>query len=172
MPAGQYHGSMKMKFGDKVLDMPLSLTVSPFALDAADDISISGMGSNAGFWRQAYSDSEEPWWAAGEAIMAIQAEHGFNALTGGPGMKLRGIKDGKADIDFADADRWMDLARKHGLTRLGDSYIGFDVNLGLPGDGSKGAYGLSFGDLLKASYSAVERHAKEKNWPPRVLPDR
>jgi hypothetical protein len=168
LPAGQYRGSLKIKVGDKVLDMPLSVTVSPFALDAADDISISGMGSSAGFWRQAYADADEPWWAAAEAIMAIQAEHGFNALTGGPGMKLRGVKDGKADIDFADADRWMELARKHGLTRLGDSYIGFDVALGVPGDGSQGAYGLSFGELLKASYSAVEQHAKQMNWPPRA----
>jgi hypothetical protein len=165
--AGQYTGSVKIKFADKVLDMPLSVTVNPFTLDTADEIAYSGMGSGNGFWRQAYADSVEMWWEHADKIMALQAEHGFNSLTGGPGMKLRGVKDGKADIDFADADRWMDLARKHGLTKLGDSYLGFDV-LGIPQDTSKVTFGLSFADLLKAAYSAVDEHAKEKNWPPRA----
>lgn len=167
-PAGRYDGRLRIALGNGSLDVPVSVTVGPFALDAADDVAISGMGSSAGFWKQAYSDAAEPWWEAAESIASIQAEHGFNGLTGGPGMKLRGVRDGKADIDFADADRWMDLAKKHGLTKLGDSYIGFDVNLGVPGDGSTGAYGLSFAELLKAAYSAVERHAKEKGWPPRA----
>ena len=179
--AGQYKGSLKVKFGDKSLDVPLNVTVSPFALDAADDIAISGMGTGNGydFWPEAYPDSVELWWDAGDKIMAIQTEHGFNALTGGPGMKLRGVKHGQADINFADADRWMELARKHGLTKLGDSYIGFDVNLGFAVNGeanglaanehnAKSSYRLSFGDLLKITYGAVEQHAKEKNWPPRA----
>ena len=167
--AGQYKGSLKITYGDHSLDMPLNLTVSSFALDASDDISLSGMGSGSGytFWRESYPDATELWWDAADKIMALQAEHGFNALTGGPGMKLRGIKDGKADIDFTDADRWMDLARNHGLTKFGDSYIGFDV-AGIPQDGSTGAFGLSYGDVLKASYGVVEQHAKEKNWPPRA----
>lgn len=175
-PAGQYTGNLKIKFGDKSLDVPMNVTVSPFALDAADDVSISGMcASGAGFWRAAYTDAEEPWWAAADAMMAIQAEHGFNATTSGPGMKLKGIKDGKADIDFADADRWTEMARKHGLTKLGDSYIGFDLNLGAGVDSSPAgneaamkAYGVGFPDVLKAAYAAVEQHAKEKNWPPRA----
>ena len=178
-PAGQYTGSVKIKFGDKSLDVPLNVTVSPFALDAADDISISGMGTNAGFWRTPYPEGADLWWAASEAMIALQAEHGFNALTGGPGMKLRGITDGKADIDFTDADRWMELARKYGLTKLGDAYIGFDVALGFNLDGSvngaanndinaKDKWKVSFAEVLKAAYSAVEQHAKEKNWPPRA----
>lgn len=178
-PAGQYTGNVKIKFGDKSLDVPMNVTVSPFALDAADDLSISGMGTGAGFWKEPYPDAIERWWAIGERMIALQAEHGFNALTGGPSMKLRGIKDGKADINFADADRWMALAHKYGLTRLGDSYIGFDVDLGFARDGSangmaandqnaKSAYGMTFGELLKVTYATVEQHAKEKNWPPRA----
>ncbi len=177
--AGQYTGSLKLKFGDKALDIPLSVTVGAFALDPADDISISGMGTRAGFWRKAYPESAELWWDVCDKLMAIQAEHGFNALTGGPGMKLNGIKDGRADIDFADADRWMELARKHGLTKLGDSFTEFDVNLGFGVEVSANAtaaneqsaqkaYGMSFPDVLKTVYSEVERHAKEKNWPPRA----
>ena len=126
-----------------------------------------GNGNGHSFWSDAYPDATELWWDAGDKLMALQAEHGFNALTGGPGLKLRGVKDGHADIDFTDADRWMELARKHGLTKLGDSYIGFDV-AGIPQDGVTGAFGLSFGDLVKASYGTVEQHAKEKNWPPRA----
>ncbi len=178
-PAGQYAGNLTIKAGGKTLDVPLSIAVSPFALEAADDLAISGMGTGAGFWREPYPDASELWWGMSEKMIAMQAEHGFTALTGGPTMKLRGIKDGKPDINFTDADRWMELARKYGLTKLGDSYTGFDVNLGFGRDGSangmaandqnaKAAYGMTFGELLKVTYAAVEQHAKEKNWPPRA----
>ena len=40
-------------------------------------------------------------------VATRKLQEGLNSLTGGPGMKLRGIKDGKADINFADADRWL-----------------------------------------------------------------
>lgn len=176
--AGQYTGTLKIKAGEKSLDVPLNISVSPFALDPADDLAISGMGTGAGFWREAYPDAAERWWSMSERMIAMQAEHGFNSLTGGPGMKLRSVKDGKADINFADADRWMELARKYGLTKLGDSYGGFDIDLGFGRDGSangmaandqnaKAAYGMTFAELLKVTYAAVEQHAKEKNWPPR-----
>jgi hypothetical protein len=178
-PAGAYAGTLKIAAGGKSLDVPVSVTVNAFPIEPADDLSISGMGTSAGFWRNAYPAAIESWWQVAEQVFALQAEHGFNAVTGGPSMRLLGVKDGKPDIDFADADRWMDLARKYGLTKLGDGYQGFDVTLGFGRDGSangaatndanaQAAYGMAFGPLLKIVYAAVEQHAKEKNWPPRA----
>ncbi|MFB3893090.1 MAG: glycoside hydrolase domain-containing protein [Phycisphaerae bacterium] len=184
--AGQYVGKLTIKAGDRdgsresaSVEVPLNVTVNPFTLDAADDVALSGMGTSAGFWRAPYPQAMDLWWQVAQKSIALQAEHGFNALTGGPGMKLKAIKEGKADIDFADADRWMDLARKYGLTKLGDSYQGFDVDLGFARDRSpegaknneaaaKAAYNMTFAEVLKAAYAAVEQHAKDKNWPPRA----
>jgi len=111
-------------------------------------------------------------------VMKDQAEHGMNAITGGPSAQLRGVKDGKADIDYTAMDRWMALAVKHGLTMPGDSYQGLDV-AGIPADTSKDAvarceaaskekFGVSYEELLKTVYGDVESHAKEKGWPKRV----
>jgi hypothetical protein len=110
--------------------------------------------------------------------MKDQAAHGMNAVTGGPGAQLRGVKDGKADIDYSAMDRWLALAVKHGLTMPGDSYQGIDVS-GVPQNHSKDCvakceaaarerFGVSYEELLRIVYGDVERHAREKGWPKRV----
>lgn len=111
--------------------------------------------------------------------MQNQADHGMNAITGGPGASLRGIKDGQADIDYTDFDRWLALAVKYGLTMPGDSYQGLDVQ-GVPSDMSKDAvslndatsrerYGLSYEELLKSVYKDIEAHIRAKGFPQRVF---
>ncbi len=171
--AGEYSGTLNV--GTAAL--PVKLSVYPFALDKADDVTISCTGTTGGHWLVS-GDLKERWWKAADEALRDQADHGMNAVTGGPGMNLKGIKDGKADIDFTDADRWMELAVKHGLTMRGDAYQGFDVNFGFgrsqKKDGpqaneqnSQKLYGMSFGDLIKIVFGTVEAHAKEKHWPPR-----
>jgi hypothetical protein len=159
--AGEYRGALALSAG------------------GLDHLPISGMGTSGGNWRTWYPDLEEQWWRAAEEIIAIQAQHGFTALTGGPAMKVSSIKDGHAEMDFADADRWMQLARQYGLTNLGDSYQGCDAALAFGRDQSanciaanetatQAAYHLSFVEVLRAVYGAIAQHAQDSNWPDRA----
>lgn len=172
---GEYAGAMKIEAEGRTYAVPLNLTVYPFALEKADDMSISAMNTTPGYWGGWYSDSNERWWTAADAAFRDLAEHGFNAVSGGPGMKLERIKDGKAIIDFSAADRWMALAAKHGLTMPGDSYQGMDVFahsndkncMASNEQNARDQYNIGFGELIKIVYGAVEAHAKEMGWPQR-----
>jgi hypothetical protein len=110
--------------------------------------------------------------------MKNMADHGMNAVTGGPGAKLISVKDGKPLIDYADMDRWLALAVKYGLTMPGDAYQGLTIE-GLPWNqgpnmlvlmeaDSQKRFGLPYKDLIRIVFAAVEQHAKEKGWPNRI----
>ncbi|MFC1582225.1 glycoside hydrolase domain-containing protein [Planctomycetota bacterium] len=176
--AGLYKGTLSIDSGDKHAGIAVKVTVLPFTLDKADDVVISCTGTRAAPWRGWYPDLEDRWWRIAEKVAADQAAHGMNALTGGPGFKLKGIKDGKAEIDFTDADRWMALANRYGLTMRGDSYQGFDVQLGFwvsqgpdcmaqNEANARRLYGISFSELIGIVYAEVQTHAEEAGWPPR-----
>jgi len=178
IPAGEYKGQVTLEAGGVQASIPVTLTVNGFTLDKIDDMTVSCTGTTAGHWRGWYPEFEARWWQVAEDVIRDQAEHGLNALTGGPGFTLKAIKDGKAEIDFTDADRWMELAVKYGLTLRGDAYQGFDLNVGFnqsyQPDGpqkndaaAQAAFGVKYDELLRIAYAEVERHAKEKNWPPR-----
>jgi hypothetical protein len=175
---GKYAGSLKIAAGAKSVALPIELTVHPFKLDRVTDITMSVTGSTAGHFTWLYPELEDRWWQIAEMVMKDQAEHGMNAITGGPSAVLKGIKDGKPQIDYTRMDRWMALAVKHGLTMPGDSYQGLDVS-GIPHDhgkdcvakceaASKERFGVSYEELLRIVYADVERHAKEQGWPKRV----
>ncbi|MBA2482024.1 MAG: hypothetical protein H0V44_15270 [Planctomycetes bacterium] len=175
---GDYRGSVTLAGGGTPLTVPISLTVHPFVLDAADDATFSCTGTTAGHTRGLYPDLDAIWWTTADAMLKDQADHGLNAVTGGPGMRLTALSGGIATIDWADADRWMALAIKHGLNKRGDSYQGFDLDLGIGHDRSKDAlgendrrakqkWGVGFAELVTIAYGTVEAHAKERGWPPR-----
>ena len=176
--AGRYVGALKMLSGGQTTAVPIELTVHPFRLDKVTDITLSVTGSSAGTFTMLHPELDERWWQIAELVMKNQAEHGMNAVTGGPSAVLRGIRDGRADIDYSRMDRWMALAKKYGLTMPGDSYQGFDV-AGVPTDHSRDCvarceaaareqYGVSYEDLLRIVYGDLERHARQQGWPRRV----
>lgn len=180
--AGDYKGRVDITAGGPnatvVTGVPIEVKVFPFALDKVTDVTFSATGARSTI--PEYFQSSEEYWAGADAVMKDMADHGLNAVTGGPGGKFYGIKgfdDPKADIDFTDMDRWMELAKKYGLTMPGDSYQGFDIG-GLPKDHSKNGpanmdkiarekYGMSFEKLIGLVYNQVEEHAKAKGWPKR-----
>ena len=175
---GRYVGALKIASGDRTTAIPIELTVHPFRLDKVADITMSVTGSTAGTFTMLHPELEDRWWQIAELVMKNQAEHGMNAVTGGPIAVLHGIRDGRADIDYNRIDRWMALARKHGLTMPGDSYQGLDV-AGLPTDHTRDCvarceaaarqqFGVSYEELLRIVYGDLERHARQKGWPPRV----
>ena len=172
--AGEYAGTLKVGSGDKSASVPIKVTVYPFALDKITDISMSATGARPPvplYW----PEMKDAYWKGAEQTIKDMALHGMNAVCGGPGAKLNGIKDGKADIDYSDMDKWLELANKYGLTMPGDSYQGCDVE-GIPNDTKnvdkmfatcQEKFGVSYEELIKIVYTDVERHAKEKNWPKR-----
>jgi len=176
---GDYTGRVTIAAESAAATVPLKLTVFPFQLDRATDITLSVTGSTAAPWRGWFPGLEKQWWEMAERVMKNQADHGMNAITGGPGARIVGVKDGKVEIDYSDMDRWLALAVQHGLDRPGDSYQGLDI-ANLPRDQGKDAvtkneavareqFGVSYEELLKLVYSDVERHAKDKGWPKRVF---
>jgi hypothetical protein len=180
---GKYVGTVKIAPSDsatpeQMVNIPIELTVLPFKLEKIDDITISVTGSTAGAFTAFHPELMDRWWEVAQIVMKDQAAHGMNAVTGGPSATLRGVKDGKADIDYTAMDRWMAMAVKLGMTMPGDSYQGLDVS-GLPGDNSKDCmanceqqakqrFGIGYAELVKIVYGDLEKHAKEKNWPKRA----
>ena len=175
---GTYRGALRIVAGQKTTTIPIVLTVHPFTLDKVTDLTISVTGSTAGTFLMSYPELDERWWQIAEKVMKDQAEHGMNAITGGPGAVLRGVTKDKADIDYARIDRWMALAVKYGLTMPGDSYQGLDVS-GLPVDhgpdcvarceaAARKQFGVSYAELLRMVYGDLAEHARQKGWPPRV----
>ncbi len=156
----------------------ITLEVFPFKLEPAKSTTLSVTGTSAGHWRGTIQELEDEWWRLADVVMKDLADHGLNAVTGGPGANLKGIRNGKADIDYGDMDRWLALAVKHGLTMPGDSYQGLAINgvphnqgpdcLKIVEDESQRRFGLPYKDVIRIVYGDVERHAKEKGWPKRA----
>lgn len=174
--AGEYTGSVKLTAAGKSVEVPVKLTVYPFALDKVTDITFSATGCRSSI-PSYFPEYKDLVWEHAEKTMKSLADHNMNAVCGGVGARLVSVKDGKVEIDYTDMDKWMALATKHGLTMPGDSYQGCDVN-GLPRDTKKDAiavnekaaqeqFGISYEQLVKLVYEDVEKHAKEKGWPVR-----
>jgi len=156
--------------------VPLTVNVHPFTLEKAKNISLTVTGTTAGHWRKWYPELDERWWRVADAVMRDLADHGMNAITGGPGAELKTVENGKAVIDYTDMDRWLALAVKHGLTHPGDSYQGLTVR-GIPRNSrdlaaneriARQKYRVSYAELIRICFEDFERHAKEKGYPPRI----
>jgi hypothetical protein len=103
-----------------------------------------------------------------EKSLLMLRQHGFTMFSGVPYVTYQGFKDGKPALDFSVADRQMADARKYGF-RAVDSYgagvIGIDAyhrDLGK----MKEAGFTGYSAFVKAIYSAIDRHAQEKEWLP------
>ncbi|HUV39510.1 MAG TPA: glycoside hydrolase domain-containing protein, partial [Planctomycetota bacterium] len=138
LAAGTYRGTVKIAVrGHPVTgSFPVTLEVFPFKLERARSITLSVTGTRAAPWRGWFPGFEEKWWEQADLVMKDLADHGMNAVTGGPGARLKAVENGKPIIDYADMDRWLALAVKHGLTHPGDSYQGLAIH-GVPQDQSR-----------------------------------
>jgi len=174
--AGTYSGTVRVGSGRRSKTLPLTVEVYPFKLAKARSITLSVTGSRAGHWKSWCPDLAERWWKTAEAVMKDLADHGMNAVTGGPGAVLKGVRGGKADIDYSEIDRWMALAVKYGLTHPGDSYQGLTVR-GIPRNSrnlkynekvARSKYGVSYAELIRIAFEDFQRHAAAKGWPVRI----
>jgi hypothetical protein len=148
--------------------VPLRFTVRKGALDAVD-IPVGPFGGRIGI----------PWLEGDPATVSFGAEmteksllllraHGFTMFTGVPYVVYQGFQNGQPAFDFRAADAQMSTARRDGFLAV-DSYgagvIGLDAyhrDLAK----MKEAGFTDYAAFVKAVYSAIERHAEEKQWLP------
>jgi len=150
------------------LPVPLQFTVSKGSLDAAD-IPVGPWGGPVGVpWFG--EDRESAAFAADmtEKSLLMLRAYGFTMFSGVPYVVYQGFKDGNPVLDFTAADRQMADVRRYGF-RAVDTYgaglVGVDAynrDLGK----MKDAGFTDYGAFIKAIYSAIERHAREKEWLP------
>jgi len=166
--AGQYQGKLTLSLGGAAREVPVRLQVYPFKLDDPK-MSIGmygGAGPRAGAGWTPSMQKEFRLDERTEEVLRDQKEHGMTAVT--PlAPALRGIKDGKAEFDFAAADRCMELLRKLGYRHECFTYASmFQVREGDPEKECRDRFGLPLEQAIRAAYDELARHAKEKNWLP------
>jgi len=147
---------------------PLQFTVRKGTLDAAD-IPVGPWGGRIGTpWLE--SDPATAGFAAEmtEKSLRLLREYGFTMFTGVPYVVYQGFMDGKPVLDFSFADGQMADARRFGFLAVnsyGAGVIGIDAyrrDL----EKMKAAGFTDYSAFIKAVYTAIERHAREKDWLP------
>jgi hypothetical protein len=148
--------------------VPLQFRVRKGALDAVD-IPVGPFGGRIG----------TPWLGDDPATVSFGAEmteksllllraHGFTMFTGVPYVVYQGFKDGKPALDFGAADLQMAAVRRYGFRAVnsyGAGVIGIDAyHRDL--EKMKEAGFTDYSAFVKAIYSAIDRHAQEKEWLP------
>jgi hypothetical protein len=148
--------------------IPLQFTVRKGSLDAVD-IPAGPWGGPVGTpW---FGDDPETGTFAAEMTeksLSMLRAYGFTMFSGVPSVVYQGFKDGKPALDFSAADRQMADARKYGFLAVnsyGAGLTGIDAysrDLGK----MKAAGPTDYSAFVKAIYSAIDRHAREKEWLP------
>jgi len=152
-------------------DIPVALTVLPWALDPVD-IAAGPFGCSLYLpWAEGDPATREWNQVLFDKVLTALHENGFTTLTGLPhiGMQAAG---GKVLLDFAQADNEMKALRAHGFDRMISSY-GASLGYNMYGDGN----GLDTAFARKAGfadcesffhelYGQIEQHATANHWLP------
>jgi len=148
--------------------VPLRFTVRKGALDAMD-IPVGPWGGRIGTpWLDNDPATANFGAEMTEKSLLLLRSYGFTMFTGVPYVVYQGFKDGKPALDFSAADQQMADARRYGFRAVnsyGAGVIGIDAyhrDLEKMKEAGFGDYSA----FIKAVYSAIERHAQEKEWLP------
>lgn len=146
--------------------VPLRLTVRRGKL-ADTDIPVGPFGGRIGIpWQE-----DDPQTAAFGADMTEKSLHllrsrGFTMFSGVPYITV-GFPNGKPALDFSAADRQMRVAKELGFLAVSNYGVGL---IGLTAqaqdlDKMKAAGYTDYAAFIKAIYTEIEKHAREKGWP-------
>ncbi len=168
-PAGQYRGALVVKkgSGEPVLRIPLQLSVEAVTLSRDTDFLMGFFGL-----MPPGLIPRERRWEVLEQTLVLLREHGMNAVSGGPNLRLKGWQNGKPVIDFGEMDRFFALLRKHGFVKALNGYGGARF-VGLHDRYQKGRSadkvaqqsGLPYAEALMRAWRAVDAHARQAGWP-------
>jgi hypothetical protein len=148
--------------------IPLRFTVRKGALDAVD-IPVGPWGGRIGTpWLDSDPATANFGAEMTEKSLLLLRAYGFTMFSGVPYVPYQGFKDGKPALDFSIADRQMADARRYGFRAVnsyGAGVMGIDAyHQDL--DKMKEAGFTDYSAFVKAVYSAIERHAQDKEWLP------
>ncbi|MFB3891634.1 MAG: hypothetical protein ACE15C_06375 [Phycisphaerae bacterium] len=171
---GKYTGKITVKPANgQAKDVPVTMTVLPFALDPVTDIAEGPWGCGL-YLPWAGNDPKTKEWDAVlfDKVLTALHDNGFTTVTGLPniGVKAAG---GKVTFDFARADAEMKALRDHGFGQMISSYGAQGLGYNMYGTGAgadeAAAKAAGFADMesfLKAIYGGIEEHAAANNWLP------
>ena len=100
--------------------------------------------------------------------LAKMREYGCTTFSGIPTLRIRGWKDRKPDIDYAQADREMAEARAAGfqmVVNYNGGIGGFDNYFEDQGAMARAGF-TRYTDFLRAVLTDVDAHARSRNWLP------
>lgn len=167
--AGVYAGHVTFtpQHGEAI-SMPIRFTVWKGSLDAVD-IPAGPWGGRMGVpWMEGDPEAASIGAALTEKSLHLLRAAGFTMFSGVPYIPFHGFQGGKPVLDFAVADRQMATAREMGFLAVNTYGAGLQgLNLyGEDLDQMKAAGFQDYSVFVKAVFSAIEQHAKEKNWLP------
>lgn len=169
---GAYKGKLTIRpKSGPAKDVPVAITVLPFALDEATDVAAGPWGCGIYLpWADGDPKTHQWDWQMFEKVLDALRENGFTTVTGLPHIGMKAAA-GKVTLDFTQADKEMKALRGHGFSQMISSY---GAGLGYPAYGENGgadAFAKSAGfasgeEFLKALYGQIEQHAAANNWLP------
>jgi len=167
---GEYTGELKLSGPQfKEYKVPVKLTVWPLALADIDfPMGIFMMSPVSQFlaFDPNGAESAKAW----KELLEDAKAHGITSVDPSISLPLQRFANGKAEIDFSSADRFMELARAAGFTQELLGYAlnrGFRMTVPVDMDAEAKKFGApSYGELAKAYFDAIREHAKAKNWLP------
>jgi hypothetical protein len=167
---GTYKGQIALTFSNGATDkVDLSLNVWPIKLLEPDFPMGMFMTTPMNIYPEVGGGDR---WDEWKELLIDAREHGMTSIDPIISLPLRKITAGKAEIDFSDLDRFMEIAKSVGYHQELNGYAlgtGFNMRIhpGFDFNGEAKRWGVaSYGDIAKAYFDAVREHAKEKNWLP------
>lgn len=166
---GTYRGSVTIQAGAGAPQtVPLSVRVHPFALDPIEDLAVGPFGAYVALpW---YDDDESRAWQQRTLERGLKALRaiGCTSFSGFPSVRVT-LANGVVELDTAEADREMALAREQGFHHLISSYgrsrnMGYDMYRGASDDEARKAGFANGQALMNAVWQAVDAHAVRANW--------
>ncbi len=164
---GIYRGKIRLTMaGGRTETLDLEARLFATRLDPLD-IAAGPWGCRIGLPWYA-EDTGDYNWRMFRKCLAKMREYGCTAFSGIPTLRIRGWRDGKPDIDYAQADREMAEARAAGfkmVVNYNGGIQGFDNYL--VDEGAMRDAGFSkYTDFLRAVLADVDSHAKAADWLP------
>jgi len=173
--AGTYTGRLTVRpERGKARALPLTVRVLPFALDEIDDLEVGPWGCRIRLPWLADDPATKAWnRRMFERSLAVLREAGCTSFSGIPSLAVRAA-GGRIELDAAEADWEMSLARAKGFRHAVSSYgsrsrLGYRLYGDASGADAAAARRAGFADadaFLRALYAAIDRHAVEHNWLP------
>ncbi len=170
-PAGEYAGDWILSGGATRIVVPVRLRVWPIRLEEVPvPVGMFLMSPGGSSW--GFEPQGEAYWAAWKELLEDARKHGLTSVDPAIHIPLVRISGGAAEIDFREADRFMELARAAGFTQELNGYaidtgLAIRVHPGFDPAAEARRWGTAtYAEAVRAYFDAVRVHAREKNWLP------